>query len=89
MFLLSSVGRAGGSDYKGKNIDKKVSDFGSETVYSSLAQSVERVEVITKENTDRCFPVCNRKRESSLAQSVERLTVNQDVTGSSPVGGAI
>ena len=59
MFLLSSVGRAGGSDYKGKNIDKKVSDFGSETVYSSLAQSVER------------------------------LTVNQDVTGSSPVGGAI
>ena len=46
------------------------------------------MEVITKENTDRCFPVCNRKRESSLAQSVERLTVNQDVTGSSPVGGA-
>ncbi len=25
---------------------------------------------------------------SSIAQSVERLTVNQDVTGSSPVGGA-
>ena len=46
------------------------------------------MEVITKENTDRWFPVCNRKRESSLAQSVERLTVNQDVTGSSPVGGA-
>ena len=26
---------------------------------------------------------------SSLAQSVEHLTVNQGVTGSSPVGGAI
>ncbi len=26
---------------------------------------------------------------SSVAQSVERLTVNQDVTGSSPVGGAM
>ena len=26
---------------------------------------------------------------SSIAQSVERMTVNHDVTGSSPVGGAI
>ena len=25
---------------------------------------------------------------SSIAQSVERMTVNHDVTGSSPVGGA-
>ena len=31
---------------------------------------------------------CKEGRYSSLAQSVERLTVNQDVTGSSPVGGA-
>ena len=28
-------------------------------------------------------------RYSSIAQSVERMTVNHDVTGSSPVGGAI
>ena len=28
-------------------------------------------------------------KHSSLAQSVEHLTVNQGVTGSSPVGGAI
>ncbi len=27
-------------------------------------------------------------RYSSIAQSVERMTVNHDVTGSSPVGGA-
>ena len=29
-----------------------------------------------------------RRKYSSLAQSVEHLTVNQGVTGSSPVGGA-
>ena len=29
------------------------------------------------------------KRYSSLAQSVERMTVNHDVAGSSPAGGAI
>ena len=32
----------------------------------------------------RCFALY-----SSIAQSVERMTVNHDVTGSSPVGGAI
>ena len=31
----------------------------------------------------------NKNTYSSLAQSVEHLTVNQGVTGSSPVGGAI
>ena len=30
----------------------------------------------------------NRYRYSSIAQSVERMTVNHDVTGSSPVRGA-
>ena len=29
-----------------------------------------------------------RRIKSSIAQSVERMTVNHDVTGSSPVGGA-
>ena len=33
--------------------------------------------------------VDNVFKHSSLAQSVEHLTVNQGVTGSSPVGGAI
>ena len=32
---------------------------------------------------------CSNLPYSSLAQSVEHLTVNQGVTGSSPVGGAI
>ena len=32
---------------------------------------------------------CAVPPHSSLAQSVEHLTVNQGVTGSSPVGGAI
>ena len=32
---------------------------------------------------------CSNLPYSSLAQSVEHLTVNQVVTGSSPVGGAI
>ena len=37
------------------------------------------------------FTVSDQKifKHSSLAQSVEHLTVNQGVTGSSPVGGAI
>ena len=37
-----------------------------------------------------CFTVLEMKifTHSSLAQSVEHLTVNQGVTGSSPVGGA-
>ena len=37
------------------------------------------------------FTVSEQKifKHSSLAQSVEHLTVNQGVTGSSPVGGAI
>ena len=38
--------------------------------------------------TLKCFP-CNRLTQySSLAQSVEHLTVNQVVAGSSPAGGA-
>ena len=33
--------------------------------------------------------ICNRRvLYSSLAQSVERMTVNHDVVGSSPTGGA-
>ena len=32
---------------------------------------------------------CRHLQYSSIAQSVEHLTVNQGVTGSSPVGGAI
>ena len=35
------------------------------------------------------FPLYITSLYSSLAQSVEHLTVNQGVTGSSPVGGAI
>ena len=35
------------------------------------------------------IPEDNIFTHSSLAQSVEHLTVNQGVTGSSPVGGAI
>ena len=34
------------------------------------------------------FPLTSRSFYSSIAQSVEHLTVNQGVTGSSPVGGA-
>ena len=34
------------------------------------------------------IPPAGIDKYSSIAQSVERLTVNQDVTGSSPVGGA-
>ena len=34
------------------------------------------------------FPVSICSRYSSIAQSVERMTVNHDVTGSSPVRGA-
>ena len=37
----------------------------------------------------QCFPCILQSSYSSLAQSVEHLTVNQGVTGSSPVGGAI
>ena len=33
------------------------------------------------------FPLTSRSFYSSIAQSVEHLTVNQGVTGSSPVGG--
>ena len=36
----------------------------------------------------QCFPCILQSSYSSLAQSVEHLTVNQGVTGSSPVGGA-
>ena len=32
--------------------------------------------------------LCTVAQHSSLAQSVERMTVNHDVTGSSPVRGA-
>ena len=48
-------------------------------------------------NTEDCF-LCSLNKNlwqkpkkivySSIAQSVERMTVNHDVTGSSPVGGA-
>ena len=34
------------------------------------------------------YTLMNMRVYSSLAQSVEHLTVNQGVTGSSPVGGA-
>ena len=35
------------------------------------------------------FEISSKFRYSSLAQSVERVTVNHDVVGSSPTGGAI
>ena len=51
---------------------------------------------IFKNHLDKPHAACyniERRSEwigySSLAQSVERMTVNHDVTGSSPVGGAI
>ena len=50
---------------------------------------MEREAVNTKEKLPTKsfrFQVVNTY--SSLVQSVERLTVNQEVTGSSPVGGA-
>ena len=41
------------------------------------------------ERTSSLFTLTSYLDHSSLAQSVEHLTVNQGVTGSSPVGGAI
>ena len=38
--------------------------------------------------TPKCFPCNHSTQYSSLAQSVEHLTVNQVVAGSSPAGGA-
>ena len=39
-------------------------------------------------NVDGKPPENKENRHSSLAQSVERMTVNHDVAGSSPAGGA-
>ena len=61
--------------------------------YSSLAQSVaDSLRIKPQElwrNPPKPHPnICTIPTYSSLAQSVEHLTVNQGVTGSSPVGGA-
>ena len=54
------------------------------TIFSgvSMIDALERRSKVT--NTDQKHP-----SYSSLAQSVERMTVNHDVAGSSPAGGAI
>ena len=39
--------------------------------------------------TKRAITICECSTYSSLAQSVERMTVNHDVAGSSPARGAI
>ena len=53
------------------------------TIFSgvSMIDALERRSKVT--NTDQKHP-----SYSSLAQSVERMTVNHDVAGSSPAGGA-
>ena len=44
---------------------------------------------LATDREDRSMPTSVSKNEySSLAQSVERMTVNHDVAGSSPAGGA-
>ena len=52
---------------------------------SSVGRANQKSLQRSKIGSQKCS---NFNRYSCLAQSVERLTVNQDVTGSSPVAGA-
>ena len=97
IFLLSSVGRAGGTNYTGAipiKADKKRS-LKLYKFHIFLLSSVGRANIslctheLVWETHKFGTDFCAVPPHSSLAQSVEHLTVNQGVTGSSPVGGAI
>ena len=97
LFLLSSVGRAGGTNYTGAipiKADKKRS-LKLYKFHIFLLSSVGRANIslctheLVWETHKFGTDLCAVSPHSSLAQSVERVTVNHDVVGSSPTGGAI
>ena len=97
IFLLSSVGRAGGTNYTGAipiKADKKRS-LKLYKFHIFLLSSVGRANIslctheLVWETHKFGTDFCAVPPHSSLAQSVERVTVNHDVVGSSPTGGAI
>ena len=55
---------------------------------SSLTSSVKHIYVKCLIFSQKCDILITKTKYSSIAQSVERMTVNHDVAGSSPAGGA-
>ena len=85
--MLRSIRNISGDDYMEEipvpipNTEVKLS--GAENTWLVTARKDREMPTQAK-HLIRCFALY-----SSIAQSVERMTVNHDVTGSSPVGGAI
>ena len=59
-------------------------------MFNTVGYSVCRLYIVCSRPRQLKYLIqLERRKYSSIAQSVERMTVNHDVTGSSPVGGAI